>query len=162
MARINRFRLRIAAWIDRRFFRDAYDAEQILTELAESVRTMVETEPLLRTVAERISASLHVPRIALLLREGTAFRPAFALGYDAPPAAALDESGPTALRLQERTAPVFPASETLPPPDGEGVRALGSQLLLPLSAKDRLVRVMSLGPQRSREPYSGGHLPLPR
>ena len=47
---LQRFALRLAAWIDRRFFREAYDAERILSELAEEVRTMVETAPLLQRV----------------------------------------------------------------------------------------------------------------
>src|SRR5439155_20372278 len=49
----------LRAWTDRRFFRDAYNAEQILSELAEKVRTIVETEPLLETVTQRIADALH-------------------------------------------------------------------------------------------------------
>ncbi|HEX4168798.1 MAG TPA: PDZ domain-containing protein, partial [Bryobacteraceae bacterium] len=40
---------RLAVWVDRRFFRDAYNAEQILSDLAENVRSIVETKPLLET-----------------------------------------------------------------------------------------------------------------
>lgn len=58
---------RLAVLIDRRFFREAYNAEQILSELAERVRTIVETEPLLATVTQRISEALHVSRMAVLL-----------------------------------------------------------------------------------------------
>jgi sigma-B regulation protein RsbU (phosphoserine phosphatase) len=57
---------RLNAWIDRRFFREAYDAERILGDLSERVRTMVETGPLLETVTRTISESLHVPRVEVL------------------------------------------------------------------------------------------------
>src|SRR5262249_22778213 len=57
-------------FIDKRFFREAYDAEHILDELASSVRTMLEVGPLLETVTKRISETLHVPRVAILLSEG--------------------------------------------------------------------------------------------
>ena len=60
---------RLRAWIDRRFFREAYDAEQVLTELSEQVRSIVENRSL-ETVATRISETLHVPQVAVLL--GTA------------------------------------------------------------------------------------------
>lgn len=72
-------------WIDRRFFREAYNAEQILSELSEDVRTMVETGPLLKTVAGKISESLHVPQVALLLKNGSNFVPAYAVGFDTQP-----------------------------------------------------------------------------
>src|SRR5439155_9014745 len=82
-----RFADRLRRWVDRRFFREAYEADAILSDLASKVRTIVETGPLLETVAHRIAESLHVARIAILLNEGGAFRPAYALGYPAPPSA---------------------------------------------------------------------------
>src|SRR5262249_34574390 len=63
--------------IDRRFFREAYDAEQILVDLANKVRTIVETRPLLETVTHRISESLHIPRIAVLLNGNGSLRVAY-------------------------------------------------------------------------------------
>jgi len=47
VALIQVFAKKTRTWIDRRFFREAYDAEQILSDLANKVRTMVETGPLL-------------------------------------------------------------------------------------------------------------------
>jgi phosphoserine phosphatase RsbU/P len=44
----------LAPLIDRRFFRTAYDAQQILTELAQSVRTTTNVKRLLELVAERM------------------------------------------------------------------------------------------------------------
>src|SRR5260370_1488633 len=70
---------------DRRFFREAYNAEQILSELSDQVRTMVETGPLLETVAQQISGSLHVPRIAMPARDDGHYGPAYALGFSVPP-----------------------------------------------------------------------------
>ena len=64
-------RLRIARplslWIDRRFFREAYSVDQVLTDLSEQARSFTETEPLLRTIVERIGQTLHVERISFLL-----------------------------------------------------------------------------------------------
>lgn len=50
-------------WIDRRFFREAVNAEHLLAELSEQVRTMVEPEALIATVTRRIGEALHVPRV---------------------------------------------------------------------------------------------------
>jgi len=79
---IGRGAARLRQSIDRRFFRESWRAEQILSALADDVRTIVSVGPLLETVARRISESLHVPRLAILLREGTCFQPAYALGYE--------------------------------------------------------------------------------
>ena len=70
-----------SGWLDRRFFREAYNAEQILSELANQVRRIVDTRSVLKTVAHRISESLHVSRVALLLNNGGTFELAYAVGY---------------------------------------------------------------------------------
>src|SRR5580658_7441360 len=57
---------RLRKWTDRRFFRDAYNAEQILEALSDEVRSIVEKRPLLERVATRIAESLHIPRVAVL------------------------------------------------------------------------------------------------
>ena len=69
-------------WLDRRFFREAYNTEQILGDLANRVRTMVETRPLLEMVARSISETLHVPQVSVLLNG----RGGFELAYPIRPA----------------------------------------------------------------------------
>jgi sigma-B regulation protein RsbU (phosphoserine phosphatase) len=79
LAGLRGFAQRLHGWIDRRFCREAYETDAILADLAASVRTMIETGPLMETVASRVASALHVPRIAILLESGGAFRPAYAL-----------------------------------------------------------------------------------
>ncbi|NOT48620.1 MAG: hypothetical protein HOP17_12825, partial [Acidobacteria bacterium] len=88
-------------WIDRRFFREAYNAEQILSELSEDVRTMVETKPLLETVAGKIGESLHVPQVAFLLKNGPSFVPAYVLGFDTQPAVSLAADSKSIKKLSD-------------------------------------------------------------
>jgi sigma-B regulation protein RsbU (phosphoserine phosphatase) len=160
---------RLIAWTDRRFFREAYNAEHILNELSEKVRTMVETGPLLETVARRISESLHVPRVTLLLASDGVYRPAYALGYEQPPDVAFREEALTAERLKQEGEPlrVYLDDEDswvnrTPGLDGERtmLEALDSQLLLPLAVKEKLPGFISLGPKQSEEPYSNSDLRL--
>lgn len=160
---------RLIAWTDRRFFREAYNSEQILSELGEKVRTMVETGPLLETVAHRISESLHVPRVALLLANDGIYRPAYALGYEQPPDVSFSEKAATAERLKQEGEPLrvyFDDEDSwvnrTPEVDGERgmLKKLDSQLLLPLAVKERLPGFISLGPKQSEEPYSNTDLRL--
>jgi phosphoserine phosphatase RsbU/P len=152
-------------WTDRRFFREAYNAEQVLSELSDQVRSMVETRPLIETVAARISETLHVPRVAVLLSGGGSFGPAFALGYgSAPDVSFLANNGTVrALEKQGEPARVYlddPKSWLYREPgiseeDRAKLSQLQSELLLPLSTRDKLLGFISLGPKLSDEPYSG-------
>jgi len=157
---------RLAAAVDRRFFREAYEAERLLGDLAENVRSIVETEPLLQTVAETISSALHIPRVATFLETDGLFRPALALGYARKPDVSLSAHGPTVEKLRTNPAslPVHgdgPGSwgNQLPEravDEKDALRRLGAELLLPLSTKERLLGFLSLGPKLSEEPYSSG------
>jgi sigma-B regulation protein RsbU (phosphoserine phosphatase) len=133
---------RLRHWVDRRFFREAYNAEQVLTDLARDVRTMVQTGPLLETVAHRVSDTLHVPRVAILLNSGGMLEPAYALN-------------------QSELAPLPLSQGTLTTEAERALReALRSELLLRLSSNQKLLGVMSLGPKQSDEPFSGSDLRL--
>ncbi len=160
--------LKLRAWTDRRFFRDAYNAEQILAGLSDEVRTMVETRPLLERVASSIAESLHVPQIAILLLEDGAYRPAYALGYSAPPTTELAGDGATIEHFRKATEPARVyfddekswVNSLVPEDERRELAALAPQLLLPLSVKGKLLGIISLGEKRSEEPYSGNDLRL--
>ncbi|HEY8151620.1 MAG TPA: SpoIIE family protein phosphatase [Vicinamibacteria bacterium] len=157
---IRRVAERARAWIDTRFFREAYDAEQILTALSEDVRTIVDTDTLLTTVGQRVATSLHVQHVAALLRQDGAYAPAYRLGP--LPEVRLSADSRVAAHLRESREPLRvnladPASwvsREAGPEDRAALAALESELLLPLAVKDTLLGILSLGPKRSEEPYS--------
>jgi len=159
---------KLRGWTDRRFFRDAYNAEHILASLSDEVRSIVETQPLLERVATKIAESLHVPRIAVLLQQDALYRPAYALGYESAPQAEFRTTEGTIERLRKEAEParVYFDDEhswvnvELPEDERQKLAALGPQLLLPLNVKDKLLGVVSLGEKRSEEPYSGTDLRL--
>jgi sigma-B regulation protein RsbU (phosphoserine phosphatase) len=159
---------RLRKWIDRRFFRDAYNAEQILAGLSDEVRSMVETRPMLEQVASRIAESLHVPRIAVLLQEGGFYRPAYALGYGGMPHVELPDTAAAIEHLRKDFEPArvyFDDEDSwvnslLPEAERRSLAELEPQLLLPLAVKDKLLGIVSLGEKRSEEPYSGTDLRL--
>lgn len=158
---------RLRVWIDRRFFREAYNAEQILSDLSEEVRTMVETKPLLETVSNKISQSLHVPKVALLLIKDGLYKPAYALGFEDAPPVSFPESGVTIEKLKKNEPVVVYQDDKeswINTEDLNGEREvlekLDSQLLLPVGAKAKLSGFLSLSPKRSEEPYSPNDLRL--
>jgi sigma-B regulation protein RsbU (phosphoserine phosphatase) len=158
---------RLLSWTDRRFFREAYDAERILTGLSEQVRTMVETAPLVETVSRTLSESLHVPRVVALLEKDGAYAPGYATGLPPPPDVVFPAGSPTLGRLRQtheaqRVFLADPGSwvHREAEPDRARLEALGTQLLLPLMVGDKLLGFLSLGPKRSEEAYSPSDLRL--
>ena len=151
---------RLRGWIDRRFFREAYEADAILSELATKVRSIVETGPLLETVATRIAESLHVPRIAILLNGDGRFQPAYALGYEPRPTVVIPEASVTVSRLRRQQHALVQfddehswvqSTEGL---ERRALEALNPELLLPLSLNEKLLGIMTLGAKQSEEPFS--------
>jgi len=132
----------LGGWVDRRFFREAYNAEHLLSDLAAKVRTIVETKPLLETVAHQIASALHVRRIAVLLNGGGVLEPAYALGYAEVP-----------------RVPI-PAQSSRDELEQHVRASLDAELVLRLSASSNLIGVMSLGPKQSEEPYTRGDIRL--
>ncbi len=157
----------LKVWIDKRFFREAYNAEQLLLELSEDVRTMVETKPLLETVSTKISESLHVPQVALLIKNNGNFEPAYTLGFDTPPKIALPD-GTTSTQTLRKNKHIFiydEQRETTSTPnvtadEREQLQELNSQVLLPLAVKNELSGIISLSPRRSEEPYTPNDIRL--
>ncbi len=164
MVLITRGGERLRGWLDRRFFREAYNAEKILGELSDQVRTMVETGPLLETVARQISGSMHVPRVAMLIRNNGHYELAHAVGFPEPPGAGFETTAGTVEQLRRDRQPLrvyfddpdswMYSEPSVTKSEREQLRKLDAQLLLPLAFKDKLIGFMSLGAKKSEEPYS--------
>jgi len=163
---LSAFADRLRRWIDRRFFREAYEADQILADLAARVRTMLETGPLLETVASRVAEALHVPRIAILLDGNGVFRPACAVGYPACPTGIFTQQSLTLRRLRQAPHALVEFENVdswVQLTDGDersALEELKPELLLPLSLKEKVLGIMSLGPKQSEEPFSPTDLRL--
>jgi sigma-B regulation protein RsbU (phosphoserine phosphatase) len=134
------------------------------------VRSIVEPKSLLETVAGRISETLHVPQVAILLSGGGFYQPAFAMGYPALPSVSFPSKTGTAMLLKSQREParVFLndrdswvyREQTIGDDERRKLATLQSELLLPLAVRDKLLGFISLGPKRSEEPYTGSDVRL--
>ena len=154
-------------WLDRRFFREAYNAELMLNELSDEVSRFTETQPLLETVARRIADTLHVTQLALFLRRGDAFHIECALGIPADATLTLPAQASSVRYLVNSSQP---ARLYRNDPDAWYLMAgtaerrlldqLNAELILPLPGRNRLMGVMTLGPKRSEAAWSRTDLQL--
>lgn len=157
---------RVASWIDRRFFREAYDSDQVLNELSKEARNFVEAKPLLDRITLRICETLHVSRAAVLLKNVDRYCVPQAAGIgSALTCFSQDAMAITQLRKENRPELVYfndPQSWVQKADSGERdkLRELDAQLLLPLAGRSQLLGVMVLGPKLSEAPYSRTDLQL--
>ena len=156
---------RIRKWLDRKYFREAYDAELVLGELADKARTITDPATLIDTVTRRISEVLHIQQIAVLLRSGSMFRLQHALGLSLDIPVMLAEDSSAVRQLKQTNAPAVlyraAAEEQLSGYDGH--RLLGemnTDILLPLPGRSRLMGMIALGAKQSEEPYTPSDLRL--
>ncbi len=152
---------RLRRWLDRKFFREAYNAEIVLSDLSEQARRLPEKGLLIETVARRISEVLHVPQISVWLRGSSTFQLQYALGFDAIEPVTLTEGSSTVENLVRTNRPATVYRDR---PEEWLTRAssrerlfldeASAELLLPLPGRDRLIGVMTLGAKKSEEPYT--------
>ncbi len=152
---------RLQRRLDRRFFREAYDSELVLSELSDQVRQLTDRSVLVDTVLRRISEVLHVPYVAILLRGSTEFHLQQALGMEFAGIVSLAEGSATVQNLMRTNQPATVYRDR--PEDwftGAGtdektfLREMNAELLLPLPGRARLIGLMALGPKKSEEAYT--------
>jgi sigma-B regulation protein RsbU (phosphoserine phosphatase) len=158
---------RLSRWLDRKFFREAYNAEMVLSELSEQVPAFTDSKPLIETVAHKISDTLHVSQMGVLLRSSEHFQLREAIGLPYPTLLPLSSDSSAVQHLGRTKRPLRLYREN---PDewfrmaDESERslfeAMNAELLLALPGRQKLMGVMALGPKRSDEPYSPSDLRL--
>lgn len=166
---------RVMTAIDRRFFREAYDAELILTELSETIPTLSKTKQLVEFVANKIADALHPESVTVFLddQDTRAYVTAFssdasralpmrlhcrALHYDEWPINQLRKSVSTSVELIEGDrspdGPRLDADSVPSDHQSQTLRAVRSTLLIPIAANGRLHGLISLGQRLSDLPYA--------
>jgi tRNA A-37 threonylcarbamoyl transferase component Bud32 len=152
-----RYRKLLLETIDRRFFREQYDAKYILSLLVERVRSIRDSASLASLVAREIDLALHLERTALLaldIRSGILLDPRNrARRLDSSSALALllsNESAPLEVDLENAQSPL----RKLPGGDRQWLANHGFRLLVPIPARDgALLGVLGLGEKKSGLPF---------
>ena len=160
---------RLSGWVDRKFFREAYNTELVLTELSDHARRFTEKEPLIETVTRRISNVLHVPQIVVWLRGSEAFHLEQALGLSTLEPVLLSAASATIQTVARADRPVTLYREDpdewfveAPQEEQSILNRINTEVLLGLPGHDRLLGVIALGPKQSEEPYTPSDLRLLR
>ena len=155
-----RVRRRLLDGLDRRFFREQYDARRILGRLIDDTRNAPSVDALADRLAVEIDRALHVDAVHLLLIDAAKREFGHVDGNGSP----LPAEGALATLLSGGMDPMDVDIETprhplqrLPDPERSWLIRGGYRLLVPVkSSRSTLVGVLALGPKRSELPFSPG------
>jgi hypothetical protein len=154
-----KFRSSLRDRLDRMFFREAYDREQMLIGVLDEIERVESMSELSRLVTERLASTLHPTCVYVWHREPGSHALALAHASGAFPGVPeippdwrlvrLMDSRPTVLKLP------LPDDHAVPPHEREWLRLLKVSLILPIGTGDHgLGGLLMLGDKRSEEPYT--------
>ena len=154
------YRSRLQDWIDRRFFREAYQQDKILRELSEEVRRLDSMSEMSQLVSRKVDEALHPERLYMFYREED--NRDLSLGYST--GGSREEphipEEYELLRVMEHHGRAldfpFPPKIKLPQRETDWLSSMGTSLIVPMNgAGQRLAGLLLLGPKKSEAPYSG-------
>jgi serine/threonine-protein kinase len=152
-----RYRSALLDAVDRRFFREQYDARQILTLLVERIRATSDVASLASLLAKEIDLALHLEGISLLVHDPRSGM----LNDPRRRTAKLDASSPLALQVSNASDPLVTDLEdprspltNLPEKDRHWLVDSGFKLIVPILARDgSLLGLIGLGQKKSGLPF---------
>jgi hypothetical protein len=147
------YRKRLLDAVDRRFFREQYDARQILTLLVERIRSIRDSTTLADLVCREIDLAFHLQRVSLLVHD-----PRSGLLVDPHHRTLrLDPSSPLVLAMSSAPMEIdlnSPALLKLPEKERRCLAESGLRLLVPILARDgSLLGLVTLGEKKSGLPF---------
>ncbi|MBV8519328.1 MAG: protein kinase [Acidobacteria bacterium] len=158
-----RYRKPLLEALDRRFFREQYDARRLLLHVVSIIRGGSDMLALSRAALDEIDKALHPKHLSLWQADsdGAELRRGFARGdgtHETPPLAV---SGTLATLLSADDEPLDIHSrqtrtllQRLPGAERDWLRSTDAYLLVPLLIEKRLGGLLVLGERKSEEPYS--------
>ena len=154
-----KFRRQLSHWIDRRFFREAYDKERILLNLIDQIKELDSMPELSRMVSKEVEAALHPERVYVFYKGDD--RHDLTLGYSSRGRSQdlriAEESELLHWMRRQHGAQDFPPPphNSLPEHASAWLAQLDVNLIVPMSgADDRLTGLLLLGEKKSEEPYT--------
>jgi len=155
------YRRQMRTWLDRRFFREQYDREQVLYQLIDEIRDFEALPEMCARVSEQLEAVLHPMHIYFFHQTGQTGSREIRLSYssgkvlmDIP----LSCDSPLFQLLRRQMSALdfpLPRAIKLPLDDLRWLERLEAGLIVPMSdSQNHLVGLMILGKKQSGEPYS--------
>lgn len=154
-----KYRLQLRTWVDRKFFREAYNQEKILRELIGKIRELDSISEISSLVSHEVETALHPRRLSVFYREKE--KSDLMLGYSSGGGSSdlrIAETSHILQVMEDSRGPLdypLPRGFNLPGPEKEWLERLDTHLIVPITgSRQKLAGVILLGEKRSEEPYT--------
>ncbi|MBS1786723.1 MAG: protein kinase [Acidobacteria bacterium] len=154
-----RFQKQLRGWVDRKFFREAFDQERILLGLIDGVKALDSMPEISALISRKLESALHPTSIYVFYRDEEDRD--LTLGYSSGGAlrGLLIPESYKLLRLMESETGALDSlglnRRGLPAHEQTWLESLGANLIVPIKDANRgLAGLFLLGEKKSEEPYS--------
>ncbi|MFN0107395.1 MAG: SpoIIE family protein phosphatase [Blastocatellia bacterium] len=150
----------LAPIIDRKFFRESYNSHQIIADLTDSLRSTTSLPQLCEQVATKIQTALQTENVVVLLRDEATgnYLSGYSCEFNSADGKAVVCQQPFRLHRDSlAVAKLFESGQPLEADsfDDDDLRKMKSALLLPLTTKQNMPGLISLGARLGDLPFSG-------
>jgi len=146
----------IMAWLDKIFFRSAYDREKILLDLINEIKKLDSITTISKLVSSQLEEALHPKSTLFFYKEEN--KNCLTLSHssvDIQPNSILTNSQLIEILEDNSTSRKLDFIDSLPPLEKEWLTSLNLQLVVPMMGRNKnLTGLLLLGEKLSEEPYS--------
>jgi len=153
-----RYRRQLSRWVDRKFFREAYDREAVLLDLIDEIKNAESIPEISSMVGTRVQMAFHPVNLHILCRpgEGDDLKTLFSSSeshLEIRTVAAADLA--SAVGDTERAIQVIPGRTMKSGPAWRLIEEAGTRLIVPVrDSRQQLTGLILLGEKKSEEPYT--------
>jgi signal transduction histidine kinase len=159
------FSVRLYRWVDRHFFREPHEAENVISLLRHAGTANAHT--LCDTIVQAISQAFHPRSAAVYLIKGNVYEVERQLDSEIAEYPSVDAKSGTVSHLVRQSRPVRVYFEDaaswvhkLPVQEKAALQQMHAELIIPFSHAGALLGFLCLGPRKSEEPFSRSDLEL--
>ncbi len=150
------YRNQIMVWLDKIFFRAAYDREKILLDLISEIKKLDSITTISKLVSSQLEEALHPKSTLFFYKEEN--KDCLTLNHSSVginPSSILTNSQLIEILEDNPTSRKLDFIDSLPPLEKEWLTSLNLQLIVPMMGRNKnLTGLLLLGEKLSEEPYS--------
>lgn len=152
-----KYHTQVREWIDKQFFREAYNQEKILSDLIFEIKQKDSVSEISKLISNQLELTLHPKSLQVFYRKEENQNLTLDYSLTGIVKTSSIEQNSELLKIMENQEKAldYPFDKNLPKNEKDWLEELGVILIVPMKATDHhLIGLLLLGEKKSEEPYS--------
>lgn len=152
-----KYNTQVKEWIDKKFFREAYNQEKILSDLIFEIKQKDSVSEISKLISNQLELALHPKSLQVFYRKEEKQNLTLDYSLTGIVKTSSIEQNSELLKIMENQEKAldYPFDKDLPKSEKDWLEELGVILIVPMKATDHhLIGLLLLGEKKSEEPYS--------